>query len=696
MCDGLDIEEQMEALQQQAINARTARPEISTSLSTIEAGLHRRFTEEQKDFICDMEHDMISNSDAGSGKTTAAIAKLILMELDRVVDMSKVYAMSFTKAATGELKYRYEDAIKELGMGYRNKIHFETMHVICNKLIYKYYHLLGMKSYHGVDKMEYSQVTKFLLDFGEEKGIPINKYNVRKVKKAIESLNASLIFDPAHIATKKAFKDCKLTIEQLTLAREELYRLNRAVSKIQVGDLLLYTLELLLTHPEIVEEEKEAHKIVICDESQDLSLLQLKLLDTISDKLIMIGDINQQIYAFNGACPQIVEEFKKARPGYTVRNLTQSFRFGEEIAEYAKRIVRPNGTAAEDLKGLKDKESDVIVSNQIQLSDVCDKIRDELDHNGGLFVNSYMFLYRNNFSILPLYELLYKLKIPAQSDKFVEAYKIDIISDIIDIIKVAEDPKDVKRFWIFKKLLPEFATYKDLNKLPLTLIVKQTGLSVLEVAYQFKDERAGGLLMETIMDVREMLLKEAPITDIFNRIWKVYDAIYYKHNAYKYEQDAEFYINLIKPLLVGKTYQEFMDMENDKARYVAEWNERRMGVRCYTMHSSKGTEADFVYILDANVGLIPNEKRLEEAINSECIVDAAEVVRNERSLVFVGITRARKATYILYNGEISPIAVGDNPYAELDRAYKIYNQDYNDVEYFRRFIEEVNDETGCD
>lgn len=686
----IDITDSIEKLQEEALAAKTAAPKRSLNLPLIEGNLKCRFTEEQKDFICDMDNDIQSDSNPGTGKTKAAIAKLLLMELDGVANMENVYTMSFTKAATLELKYRHLDALKAMGMSRKQRVHFQTMHSICLKIIKDNYELLGISEFRGTSKMAYSQIVDFLVNLGQELDLSINAGNVRKLKAAIDDLNSSLIFDPAHIVTKKSFIETGMSIEEFTRARMELYNLNRAVGTIQLSDLLLYTLELLLLHPEVQEKERSKREVVICDEFQDLSLLQLKLLDAISQKLIVIGDISQQIYAFNGACPQIVEEYRKLRPGYALRSLTQSFRCGEEVAEFAKRIVRPNGEAAEDFKGVKKDGCSVVVSNEITLEDICSKIREELDENNSRFVNSYMFLYRNNFSILPIYELLYELKIPAQSDRFTKAYKIDIVSDIIDIIRVAEDPKDVSRFGIFKKLLKEFATYKDLNKLPLVEIVKQTGLSVLEIAYQFKSEYAGSQLMTMIMDVREMLTQKKPLKDIFNRVWPVYDAIYYKSNAFKYEQDADFYIGLIKPLLKEKTFEEFMQMEDDKERYVNEWNDRRMGVRCYTMHSSKGTEADYVYILDADDGIIPNEKKLDRAVKLNCILDAAENVRNERSLAFVAVTRAKKAAYILYNDQVAPIMQGLNPYETLDRAYKICNKEYEDIEYFTKFVKACN------
>ena len=656
----------------------------SANIQMIEYKLGKKFTDEQIKFAEEFNADILSDSLPGSGKTSAAIFKLLLAQMDGVYRGSEMTAMSFTRAATGSLKWRYLEAQEKLGM--RQSPQFKTLLGLCFQLLRENHKLLGIHRFERASNMSYADTCDYLINAGNDLGIAVTKKNVGAVRAAINDANSSLIFDPEHLVRRKTFMKCGLSIEEFTTLRKSLYELNRSTGMIDVGCLTLYTLELLLKHPEIAEKERAKRKFLLCDECQDLSLLHLKLLSLVTQKICLIGDINQQIYGFNGACVKILDEFKKLYPNHKKLNLTQSFRCGEAIAEYAKTVAAPNGDTAEDFKGVVGLESEVLTVRSLDIESVADLVAKDYREHDYKFDREVMFLYRNNVSAIPVFEALYNRGVPFTGDKFIKATQLPVISDLVALIELARHPNDISYFWILKRIRYEFGSYSTVAELPIVEAMKEAKCSLLELNYSFKDELGGTALMEALIDIKQMLRERKSVRDIFNRLWAPYCRLYLDANSYKLEREPEYYVGLVQGLVQTKTYKKFIDDEEDKYAKYLDSTERRVGVGCYTLHGAKGLEADDVYILEAEEGVIPNDKAIQEAIDLGCIIDAAEAVRNERSLIFVGITRAKRKCVIAYNNTLSPIVVGDSRYADLDRAYKICDIDYKDITAFLQFV----------
>ena len=143
------------------------------------------------------------------------------------------------------------------------------------------------------------------------------------------------------------------------------------------------------------------------------------------------------------------------------------------------------------------------------------------------------------------------------------------------------------------------------------------------------------------------------------------------------------------PVVQGKTFDKFVSDEREKDQLLKKYESLRVGVRCYTMHASKGLEADIVHILDADSGIIPNDKIMDRYLRRGCYEDAAKAIRNERSLVYVACTRARKELYVHYNGEMSKLFDPlDTSYDKLDLIYESQDNVYEDIAAFDEFYKE--------
>lgn len=657
--------------------------DLELFLNKLEVALNTTYTDEQKALMSDFTKSRISFSSPGTGKTHTAIGGLIIAELFHRVPGNKIYALSFTRAATGSLKNRHLAVCEKLRIS--QTVNFSTLHSICTTIIKENYRHLGMNSMKITDNYDISDLADMIIASAQGWNLDITPKQARAVIRASRELNSALIFDPNHVKSKKCFMDCHMTYELFTKLRKLLYDYNKLAETIQVSDILLYTLEILLRFPEVSKKFKENCKIMLVDEFQDLSLLQLRIISLLSDTVIAIGDIKQQIYAFNGACQEIVEQYYKYYPNAERHDLTRSFRCYDEIAKYATQLILPNSVGGEDFTGCADGGV-VEFKTQTDFEQIAEKLEYELVQNNHNFLKDKMFLFRNNFSATPLVEAFYKYHVPVRVQKYTRANQLPVVEDLCKAIMLAQNPEDYRFALILNIFVPEFQQYRKNEDNPLIKVAKKLGKSIFEVNYNFKDGMSGNAVMNALMEVHEALLRGETVRELFKILWPIYKDFWLEEHDYYYEMEPEYYTKLVAPLIVDKTFNKFISDETKKLEIIEDCNARRFGVRCYTFHGAKGLEADEIYIVDANSGIIPNLSQLDKLKRLGCDIDIAREIRNERSLVYVACTRAKEKLTIYSNaGDLSSLFTTTNEFVQYDKLYQNYHDNFSDVETFQEF-----------
>lgn len=658
-------------------------PDLNSFITAMEVRLGVVYTDEQRLLLSDFTKSRISFSSPGTGKTCTAIGGLLVAELYHQVKGENIYALSFTRAATGEIKHRHEEACEKLHIS--QTVNFATLHSICSTIIKENYSVLGLNRIKIVSNYDMATLCDMISSSTAEWGITLTPSQARRIINATRELNSALIFDPSHVKTKKCFLDCNITYELFTKIRKLLYDYNKLVETIQVSDILLYTLEILTRSPEVSKKFKSKCKIMLVDEFQDLSLLQLRIISLLADNVVAIGDIKQQIYAFNGACQEIVQQFYKYYPDAVRADLTQSFRCKNEIADYATTLIAANEISGDNFSGCGDG-GDVEFKTEADFNEIAEAVADELAQNRHRFVKEKMFLFRNNFSAVPLVEAFYRHNVPIQVQKYPVASSLPIVGDLCRAIILAQTPDDYKEGYILNTFIPEFQQYQKQEMNPLQKIMKETGKSMFDINYNFKDGMSGGEVMNALMEVSEMLHRGETTREIFKVLWPIYERNWLAEHSYYYEMEPTYYTKLVAPLIADKTFSKFLADEAKKKEIIEDCNARRFGIRCYTFHGSKGLESDEVFIVDANEGIIPNAGQLAKLQAAGCEIDYAREIRNERSLVYVACTRAKEKLTIYSNkGELSTLFTPNNVYGQYDALYKQYQDNYNDVEVFQQF-----------
>lgn len=568
---------------------------LDTFLNDLSARVGVQYTDEQRAFMRDFTSPIISFSSPGTGKTKSAIGGLLTAELYHQVPGNQIYALSFTNMSTGELKVRHKQDCEKVGI--KQTVNFQTLHSLCSSILKANYKLLGIGKLTVVDTISIEDQAGLLMDISKDKGISLHPWQIRPFINAVRSLNSSLVFDRSHVESKYAFKQCRMPYEDFTTLRKFLYLYTKMTDTLQVQDILIYTLELLLSHPEVSAEFKSRCRILLVDEFQDLSLLQLRVISLLSDTVIAIGDIKQQIYAFNGACQEIVGEFKRYFPNARELNLNKSFRCADAIVDYSKAIIHPNAMNEQDFIGTG-KEGTVDVVPNLPLSAICDTIEQQYRENRNTFPRDVLFLFRNNYSATPIAEELFKRKVPFRVNKYQATNMIPVIREMCAVVELAANPQNLANLSALRYILPEQKDYKEYTKSPIYKVCAQEGCSIFEAPYNFRDAMAARNAMELLLSVKDMLSKQRPMREILNAIFPLFNEVYLTEREPYLEMPSTYYLNMARSVVQNKTYYAFIQDEMAKLQVIQDCNARRHGVRCYTFHASKGLEADDVYILD--------------------------------------------------------------------------------------------------
>lgn len=662
-------------------------------ITTLMAKLYTEYTDEQKQLITKFgSGPVFCFASPGTGKTHTAVPGLLFAELYKQIPGDMIYAMSFTNLATGELMARHARACEKLGCA--KTVHFSTLHSLCSRILSENYAKLGMTTFNKVSKLTMAQSYNLVEQSCVEWGYSIEPKAIRNVIRACASLNSALIFDEDAVKSKMDFKECHVEYWLFDKIRGLLFSYSLLTESINVSDIMLYTLLLMERFPEVSTQFKAKCKLMLIDEAQDLSLLHLRIISMLTDNPVFIGDMKQQIYAFNGACQEIVQAFFKLYPNATETKLTQSFRCKNEIAEHATKIILHNNIGGEDFCGNGDggkvrircAESDV--DSPFSLESICKGLQQDYLANNKKFTKDYLFLFRNNSSAVPIVEELYKQNLPFRVNRYQPAYEVPVIKEMCEILRLCESPNSVDNIPAMRYLIPEFRAYHDLKQHPFYKICLKTGQSVFDINYQFKNPGEASDAMNVMLRLRDMMLDGATVGALFNAMWRIYEEMWVKPNAWKLEAEVDYYIGSVKPLTLNKTYTEFIQDEIKKMAVIKDSIRYERGVRCYTMHASKGLEADIVYILDADEGLIPNDRKLTRMVKNKCDMDAARAVREERSLCYVACTRAKEELHIIYNDKPSSVLIGENAYQEFDQIYSYYSVTGDDIRAFTKFGEE--------
>ena len=438
-------------------------------------------------------------------------------------------------------------------------------------------------------------------------------------------------------------------------------------------DLLFYTNVLLRDYPEILFKYQQKFKYIFVDEYQDTNHAQyliLKKLSASNENICVVGDDAQSIYAFRGANIQNILNFKKNYPDYKLFKLEQNYRSTKNIVNAANSVIKKNVKQIE-----KDIWTDNVEGERITL------LRAESENGEGqkvaqsIFENQvnhqlqysdFAILYRTNAQSRAFEESLRKLNIPYQIFGGLSFYKRKEIKDLIAYFRLTINHND-------EEALKRIINYpaRGLGQTTLERIIYQA--AQLNVPMWSVIENPKGYNLQVNFPTQEKLIDFATKINSFTaqiNTSNAYDLAFLiaqttgvlrdlqdkSKEEPEHLQNAEALLNAIRDFVDSEpeqqmdetaTGQKTLDVflsevslmtdldENDKDKNKEkDFNK----VSLMTIHSAKGLEFPFVYIVGLEENLFP----------SFMSVTSRNELEEERRLFYVALTRAMKKAYMSY------------------------------------------------
>ncbi len=272
---------------------------------------------------------------AGSGKTRALTHRVAYLIEEKGVAPWNILAVTFTNKAAEEMQVRIsrllQDHLDDLPT-------IGTFHAICAKILRKHIHLLGYENSFVI--YDANDQVVLMKEIMRDYHIDEKQLNPKAVLGHISQAKSQLMgWEEYQLRAHNYFTEKVAELYkpyQIRLAKHQ---------ALDFDDLLMKTVELFQTHPEILDYYQEKWKYISVDEYQDTNHAQYTIVKMLAEKyrnICVIGDPDQSIYSWRGANMQNILDFEKDYPEALVIKLEQNYRSTSVILEAAHHVISKN------------------------------------------------------------------------------------------------------------------------------------------------------------------------------------------------------------------------------------------------------------------------------------------------------------------------------------------------------------------
>ncbi len=580
---------------------------------------------------------------AGSGKTRVIIHRIAHMIEQLQVAPSEILAVTFTNKAAKEMQER----LKEQLQGRQRGVQLSTFHALGVRLLREHIEELGYRQNFIIyDTQDQQSVIKTIMeeqnldDTGliDFKGV---HYEIGQAKNRGAGADHFL---------SQTDSTREYLIGQVF---QEYQRVLKGCNAVDFDDILNLTLELFEHHSAVMEPVRQRFRYLMVDEYQDTNRVQYRLLLHLCRNhrnLCVVGDDDQSIYGWRGADIRNILDFEQDFPEAKIIRLEQNYRSTPVILEAANNVISHNSQRmpkklwSQKPSGAKLDWIEADDENA-EMEQIVRRIRTQVLKYGRRH-GDYAILFRSNFQSRSVEESLRDAGIPYQVVGSTGFYERKEVKDALAYLKIVHNTFDevslhrvinYPRRGIGKTSLIQANYYCKLLQRPLFEICKHArqhekipseaaagmeGFAHLILRYRqrFQQEPLGVVFRELLDEVgllRELAAQKVDSKTKEKRIGYIHELIrglnrYVEQNP---ERQLRDYLERI-----------MLFTQNDRDE-----DEPQNMVTLMTLHSAKGLEFPYVFLIGMAEGTFPNQRSVEESGESE-----------ERRLCYVGITRAKE------------------------------------------------------
>ena len=606
--------------------------------------LVQNMNENQLKAILKTEGAVMVIAGAGSGKTRVLTNRIAYLISEKNVLESNILAITFTNKAAKEMKERIYSLVGETS----KYIWINTFHSMCVRILRQNIELLGYnKNFTILDVSEQKSIIKNIL---KELNLSEDSYQPNNILKIISKAKNNMT-SVRDMRSQSRFGFMK-NVSEIYGHYQNYLKKN---SVLDFDDLMLKTIVLFEKHPEVLSIYQNKFQYIHVDEYQDTNVIQyklIKMLSAVHKNVCVVGDDDQSIYSWRGACSDNIINFEKDYDNVELIFLDQNYRSNSTILDAANAVIKNNTERKEKAlwsENISNRKISIYgaLNDKDETDDIARKIL-ELNKEGIKF-RDMAILYRANFLSRSMENSCLSFGIPYKligSLKFLQRQEVRDLLAYLNVIVNRADEFSLRRIINVPKRGIGATSMEKIDK-----YANEYGLSLFE-ALENIDMIGVSKKITTNVHLLINLIKKYSNTENYSideLIIGIYKDSGYE-NMLKESSDpyAESRIENISELV--SSAKQFSSMNDSLIDFISEMSltsdaddeNIEDAVVLSTIHAAKGLEYDVVFIMGLEESLFPS---IRDADSSE---DERNKMEEERRLAYVAITRAKERLFMSF------------------------------------------------
>ena len=607
--------------------------------------IYDKLNEPQREAVYHTDGPLLILAGAGSGKTRVLTHRIAYLIEERNVNPWNILAITFTNKAAGEMRERVDSLV---GFG-SESIWVSTFHSMCVRILRRFIDRLGYDNRFTIYDTD-DQKT-LMKEVCKKVAIDTKVFKERSLMSAISSAkNELILLDEFELNAGGDF--AKLKIAKVYREYEAQLKANNALD---FDDLLVKTVQLLQTQPDVLENYQERFRYIMVDEYQDTNTVQFQLVRLLAGKyrnLCVVGDDDPSIYKFRGANIRNILDFEHEFSDACVIKLEQNYRSTGNILNAANRVIANNKGRKEKTLWTANGEGELVHLRQFDTGyDEADFIAEDIkkEVRAGASYNDHAVLYRTNAQSRLLEEKFVAMNVPYKIVGGVNFYARREIKDLLAYLKTIDNGMDdiaVRRIINVPKRGIGLTT---INRIQESAAERGLGFYETLMAPELIPGigRSAAKLdsFAALIEYFKGLTGQMSITDLLREV--IEKTGYMESLDSEDKEDAQARKENIDELInKAAAYEEAAEDRDEPATLSAfleevalvadidSLDEEQDYVVLMTLHSAKGLEFPHVYLAGMEDGLFPSYMTITS--------DDRDDLEEERRLCYVGITRAEQ------------------------------------------------------